>query len=72
MRKVMGVGEFLSLVDFLLGQCMDIFLGLLGVHDLSFIISFNFPMQEIIYRCNTNKRLIDWLIDSPGDIHLWI
>ena len=72
MRKVMGVGEFLSLVDFLLGQCMDIFLGLLGVHDLFFIISFNFPMQEIIYRCNTNKRLIDWLIDSPGDIHLWI
>ena len=72
MRKVMGVGEFLSLVDFLLGQCMDIFLGLLGVHDLFFIISFNFPMQEIIYRCNTNKRLIDWLIDSPGDIHIWI
>ena len=59
MRKVMGVGEYLSLVDFLLGQCMDIFLGLLGVHDLFFIISFNFPMQEIIYRCNTNKRLID-------------
>ena len=59
MRKVMGVGEFLSLVDFLLGQCMDTFLGLLGVHDLFFIISFNFPMQEIIYRCNTNKRLID-------------
>ena len=59
MRKVMGVGEFLSLLDFLFGQCMDIFLGLLGVHDLFFIISFNVPMQEIIYRCNTNKRLID-------------